>query len=157
MGADAGNAFAEAPPPNQQFYMEIDEQFHDWWTIHKKSPLIPKGYVLPVLHAIQGHPESPHLWDQYISDILVKQERFKNTTHEKCIYSTTIRGHKVLFLRQVDDFAVACKDESIAKAVIKQVGQYLSVPLNDLGVIKKFNGIDVLQARDYIKYHANLF
>ena len=157
MGADAGNAFAEAPPPQQPLYMEINDQYRDWWTKHKKRPPIPKGYVLPVLHAIQGHPESPRLWDQYISNILVQKENFRNTTHEKCIYSTKIKGKKVLFLRQVDDFAVACKDKTIAQAVIKQIGQYLSVPLNDLGIIKKFNGIDVTQARDYVKISCETF
>ena len=37
MGADAGNAFMEAPPPHQQFYMEIDDQYDDWWMLHKKD------------------------------------------------------------------------------------------------------------------------
>lgn len=157
MGADAGNAFAEAPPPQQPLYMEIDDQYREWWTQHKKRPPIPPGYVLPVLHAIQGHPESPRLWDQYISNILIQKENFRNTTHEKCIYSTKIRGKKVLFLRQVDDFAVACQDKKIAQAVIKQVGQYLSVPLNDLGIIKKFNGIDVTQAQNYVKISCESF
>ena len=30
IGADAGNAFAEAPPPVEPFYMAIDDQFHEW-------------------------------------------------------------------------------------------------------------------------------
>ena len=85
------------------------------------------------------------------------KKNFRNTTHEKCIYSTKIKGKKVLFLQQVDDFTVACKDKTIAQAVIKQIGQYLSVPLNDLGIIKKFNGIDVTQARDYVKISCETF
>ena len=30
IGADAANAFAEAPPPVEPFYMKIDSQFHEW-------------------------------------------------------------------------------------------------------------------------------
>ena len=30
MGADAGNAFAEAPPATEPFYMRIDDQFREW-------------------------------------------------------------------------------------------------------------------------------
>ena len=37
MGADPGNAFAEAPPPIQPFYMIIDDQLREWWTEHKKT------------------------------------------------------------------------------------------------------------------------
>ena len=32
IGADASNAFAEAPPPVSPLYMLIDDQFRNWWT-----------------------------------------------------------------------------------------------------------------------------
>ena len=60
LGADASNAFAEAPPPKAPLYVEIDQQFRDWWASKGRKP-IPKGYVLPVQHALQGHPESSRL------------------------------------------------------------------------------------------------
>jgi hypothetical protein len=41
IGADAGNAFAEAPPPDQPFYMLIDEQFNEWWTEHLGREPLP--------------------------------------------------------------------------------------------------------------------
>jgi hypothetical protein len=39
-GSDVSNAFAEAPPPQQGFYIRPDKEFHEWWTIHKKRPPI---------------------------------------------------------------------------------------------------------------------
>jgi hypothetical protein len=105
LGADAGNAFAEAPPPVQPFYMAIDDQFRTWWTESMGNEPIPEGYVLPVKHALQGHPKAPRLWEKHIVKIL-DNLGFKSTTHEKCIYQKTVKGEKVLFLRQVDDFAV---------------------------------------------------
>ena len=35
LGADASNAFAEAPAPVAPLYMKIDKQFRNWWTKHK--------------------------------------------------------------------------------------------------------------------------
>ena len=72
MGADAGNAFAEAPPATEPFYMRIDDQFREWWEEHLGRPPIPPGYVLPVNHALQGHPAygkstfTAFLWTNYI-------------------------------------------------------------------------------------------
>ena len=34
-GADVCNAFAEAPPPKQGFYVRPDRAFHEWWENHK--------------------------------------------------------------------------------------------------------------------------
>jgi hypothetical protein len=156
LGADAGNAFAEAPPPIQPFYMAIDDQFRTWWTESMGNEPIPEGYVLPVKHALQGHPEAPRLWEKHIVKIL-EVLGFQSTTHEKCIYQKTIAGEKVLFLRQVDDFAVSCRDTAISKEIIRQVGAQLQVPLNDLGTLTKFNGLDILQTRDYIKIYCESF
>ena len=61
IGSDATNAFAEAPPPVASLYVLIDEPYRQWWTQHKGRSPIPKGMVLPINHAIQGHPESPRL------------------------------------------------------------------------------------------------
>jgi hypothetical protein len=54
-GADVSNAFAEAPPPKQGFYVRPDRAFNEWWVQHKKRPPIPPGHVIPVLSAMQGH------------------------------------------------------------------------------------------------------
>ncbi len=60
-GTDVSNAFAEAPPPKQGFFMRPDSAFNEWWVKHKQLPPIPHGHVIPVLSAMQGHPESPCL------------------------------------------------------------------------------------------------
>ncbi len=53
IGSDVSNAFAEAPPPKQGFYIRPDKAFHEWWTIHKKRPPIPHGHMIPILSAMQ--------------------------------------------------------------------------------------------------------
>lgn len=66
-GADAGNAFAESPPPVAPFFIEVDDAYREWWTDHLGKLPIPEDYVLPVKHALQGHPESPWLWEKHIT------------------------------------------------------------------------------------------
>lgn len=57
--------FAEAPPPKQGFYIRPDAAFHAWWTLHKGRPPIPPNHVIPILSAMQGHPEAPRLWEKH--------------------------------------------------------------------------------------------
>ncbi len=40
--ADVLNAFAEAPPPKQGFYIHPDWAFCEWWVNHKKCLLIQR-------------------------------------------------------------------------------------------------------------------
>ena len=53
---------------------------------------------------------------------------FKTTTHDRTIYTTTFKGEKVFVLRQVDDFALACKNESTAKEIYDIIGRRLKLP-----------------------------
>jgi hypothetical protein len=55
---------------------------------------------------MQGHPESPRLWEKHIDRIL-RDIGLTPTIHEPCIYSGLILGERVLFMRQVDDFAIS--------------------------------------------------
>ena len=149
-GADASNAFAEAPALASPLHMKINDQFNNWWTKHKGRKPMPKGWVSPVKHALHGHPESQQLWEQHTNKIL-KKLNFKNATHERNMHSTTMKGHKVSFLCQVDNFLAACTEESTCKEVIKAVGTHLTTPLHLLGWMEKFNGVDASQTRDCVK------
>ena len=153
MGADAGNAFAEAPPPEVPFYMRIDDQYREWWEEHCGRPPIPPGYVLIVNNALQGHPESPRLWETHIHGIIVDDLGFSPTTHEKCLYSKRDQasGNLQMILRQVDDFSVSADSQELCQTTIRQIGSRLKAPLNDLGIIRKFNGVNILQTRWYVK------
>jgi hypothetical protein len=64
-GADVSNAFTEAPPPKQGFYIHPNKAFCNWWVNHTKRDPISHGAVIPVLSTIQGHPKSPRLWEKH--------------------------------------------------------------------------------------------
>ena len=51
----------------------------------------------------------------------------------------------------MDDFSVSAKEREECQEIIAAIGKFLKVPLNDLGVIKKFNGVNIQQTRWYIK------
>lgn len=155
-GADVSNAFAEAPAPKQGFYIRPDKAFRDWWTIHRGLPDIPPGYVIPVLSAMQGHPESPRLWEKH-ADKILRELGLRPTVHEPCLYSGIINGERVLFKRQVDDFAVATDTEATANILFDMIDEKLTFPLKRMGKVTMFNGIDVLQTRDYIKISVQTY
>jgi len=156
IGADASNAFAEAPPPKAPLYVLVDKPYREWYK-NKNGIDLPKGYVLRVHHAILGHPEAPRLWSMFIDDIIQNKLHFKPTTHEQCLYTGVVDGQEVLFLRQVDDFSVAAKNIDTCNKVINEISKYLKAPLKNLGIVKRFNGVEIEQTQYFVKLHNAMY
>lgn len=87
---DAINAFGQAGSLFQMVYMEIDQQFCDWY-FDRKGRSIPQGWVLPVTGSLQGHPDSGEVWQGKINDIINSYCFHSTTTHEPCLYRGTFR------------------------------------------------------------------
>ncbi|EJK59937.1 hypothetical protein THAOC_19786 [Thalassiosira oceanica] len=151
-GADVTNAFGEAPPPKQGFFIQPDAAFRDWWTNKHNQPL-PKGHVVPVLAAMQGHPEAPRLWEKH-ADTILRACGLTPTVHEPCLYSGLIDGERVLFMRQVDDFAVAVPSQRIANILFDMIDERITFPMKRMGLVTLFNGMDIEQTSEYIKVSA---
>ena len=148
-GSDASNAFAEAGPPRQGINLLIDRSFREWWVSKGRSPL-PDGWVVPLLSAMQGHPESPRLWERHI-DKIIRSLGLQPTTHEPCLYSGVIDGKRVLLLRQVDDFAVGAPDASTCDLIFDKMDKHLKIPLKRLGLVTMYNGVNIDQTKHYVK------
>ena len=56
-----------------------------------------------------------------------------------------------MILRQVDDFSVSAETQQEFKETIAHIGAHLQAPLNDLGTIRKFNGVNIMQSKWYVK------
>ena len=97
-GAHVSNAFAEAPPPKQGFYIYPDRAFNEWWVRHLLHPLLEPGQVIPILSAMQGHPESLRLWEKH-ADSILQNIGMKPTVHEPCLCSGIINGKQTLLKR----------------------------------------------------------
>jgi hypothetical protein len=155
-GADVSNAFAEAPPPKQGFYIHPDRAFREWWVHHKKRAPIPDGVVILILSAMQGHPELPCLWEKH-ADAILRDCGLVPMVHEPCLYSGMVDGHRVIFKRQVDDFAVAAPDEHTANILLDMIDDRLTIPMKCQGFLDMYNGIDVLQTRHYVKISCTTY
>ena len=117
--------------------------------------------VLPVYHALQGHPESGKQWMHLIDNILLKKMGFHTTTHDRCIYRRVLKDGSVqLLLRQVDDFLLACNSKKVAEQIFQDIKNAIRfpsevrdgiVPFEFLGVVKDYNGVDIKQTKDYIE------
>jgi hypothetical protein len=142
-GADVCNTFAEAPPPKQGFYVRPDRAFHEWWENHKGQPPIPAGHVIPVLSAMQGHPESPPMWEKY-ADAILCELGLMPMVHEPCLYLGTINGTRIVFMHQVDDFAIAAPDQCTTDILLDMLDDRLTMPVKQQGLLNMYNGIDVL-------------
>ena len=154
-GADVSNAFAEAPASTQRYFMRVDDQFHDWWHARGR-PDIPRGHAIPVLKNLQGHPEAPRQWHRHVQDILVRHG-FTPTTHAPCLYRAKVDGQPVLFLRQVDDFAIGTDNPSIYKRICDDIDDELLEPMKRQGVLRHYNGIDIDQHSTHITIHCTQY
>ncbi len=106
-----------------------------------------------------GTSRGPPQWEQHIHRILTEELKFRSTTHEKCLYSRTdsVTMQLQLLLCQVDDFSVSTADQQACTAIIQAIGSFLKVPPNDLGLIRKLNGVNVTQMRWYIKISCQAY
>ncbi len=157
-GADVSNAFAEAPPPKQGFISGRMLLFmlgglFIWVVL---LPPIPHSHVIPILSAMQGHPEAPRLWEKHANKILCAIG-LTPTTHEPCLNSIIINNHRVLLLRQINDFSVAAPLASTAAHIFDLVDDHLTIPLKRIGLVTLFNGLDVTQTQDYVKISSSTY
>ena len=97
-GSDVCNAFAEAPSSKQGFYIRPDWAINEYWENYKGNPPIPPVYVIPILSAMQSHPESPRLWEKH-ADTILCELGLTPTVHETCLYSGIINGKRIVLMQ----------------------------------------------------------
>jgi hypothetical protein len=105
---------------------------------------------------MQGHPESPRLWEKH-ADAILREIGLTPTIHEPCLYSGIINNNRVLLKRQVDDFAIAAPDAKTADVLLDLIDDKLKIPVKRQGYLDMYNGINVLQTRHYIKISVTSF
>jgi hypothetical protein len=155
-GSNVCNAFAEALPPKQGFYICPDCTFNKWWENHKGNPPIPPGHIIPVLSAMQGHPESPRLWEKH-ADSILQELGLNPMTHEPCLYSSTIDGNRIAFMRQVDDFVIAAPNQRMGDILLDMLEDKLTMPIKRQGLLDMFDGVNMVQTRHYIKIDCHTY
>ncbi len=106
---------------------------------------------------MQGHPESPRLWEKHADSILCNIG-LTPTIHKPCLYSGIINhGNRVLLKCQVNDFAIAAPNKLTANILLDLIDDKLSIPMKRQGYLDMFNRIVLLQTHDYIKISSSMF
>jgi hypothetical protein len=77
--------------------------------------------------------------------------------HEPYLYSGTINGTCIVFMHQVDDFAIAAPDQCTADILLDMLDDKLTMPVKRQGLLDMFNGIDVTQTRHYAKINCHTY
>ncbi len=77
---------------------------------------------------MQGHPESPRLWEKHADKILWEIGLIP-TVHKPCLYLGTINRQRVLFMQQVDDFAIAEPDAKTSDILMDLINYRLKIPI----------------------------
>jgi hypothetical protein len=72
------------------FYVHLDAQYVEWY-LWKFGIALDRDLVLPVLHALQVHPDPGSLWAELIVEILESMD-FKKTCHEPCLCAGVFKG-----------------------------------------------------------------
>jgi Reverse transcriptase (RNA-dependent DNA polymerase) len=151
---DTTNAYQQAPPPTEQCYLTIDDAYLSWYKKRHGQALDPRTHINFVFKSLQGHPEAGALWEKMITKILGTLG-FKSTTHECNLYHGKLDGHAVLICRMVNDYAIACRDPTVADKIIAHINK--AATIDSLGMGSRFNGVDIVQSRDYIKIHCETY
>jgi hypothetical protein len=151
---DAINAFGQAGELYQMVYMDIDQQYRDWY-LNRKGKTIPNGWVLPVKGSIQGHPDSGEVWQSRINDV-INSYGFQSTTHEPCLYRGSFKGHDMMICRQVDDMLLAGKDDEIVQQFARELSTKLKITCGK-SPSTSFNGLDIIQTREGIQINCSSY
>ncbi len=105
---------------------------------------------------MQGHPESPQLWEKYANAILCNVG-LTPTVHKLCLHLDIIAGKRVIFKQQVNDFAMAAPNEHIANIFFHVIDVEFQIPMKRHEYLGMYNGVDVKQTKNYIKISCKSF
>jgi hypothetical protein len=161
--ADSTNAYQHSPPPSTACFLEIDDAYASWYSKRHGKVLDRKALVVPVLKALQGHPEAGRLWEGMIVGILETQLGFSSTVHERNLYRGLVDGQTVLVCRQVDDFAIASHDPATAEKLVSLINVHVPTIHQGIGtdrpsgVHSRYNGLDVHQTAEFIKLNCETY
>ena len=90
--------------------------------------------------------------------MLVDEFEFQTWTHESCLYYKRDDNNNIILItRQVDDLKVSAKDSKTCDKLAEAIQKWLTFPLNFLGTVQRFNGVDVKQTQNYNHIHCSTY
>ena len=119
----------------------------------------PNSIWLCYSHSEKGHPEGPQLWHKHIHGIMLDVLDFKPCTHEHCLdyKCNKATNNLTLAVCQLDNIIISTRMLEPALSVKAQIQLQMTTALNNLGIIKQFNDIDIQQTKYYIRGFAETY
>ncbi len=101
---------------------------------HKKNPPLAPGMVIPIISAMQGHPESPRLWEKH-ADAILCNVGLTLTVHELWLYLSIIWGQACYLQTTSQWLCHSCTRWAYGKHSFQYDWWWTSNPHEALGVL----------------------
>ena len=72
-------------------------------------------------------------------------------------YNPNYKGEQVYCLQQVDNFAISSTQKHTALEIIDNIDKHMTIKVKPLGIISRFNGVDVQQMKYFTKLHNETY
>ena len=154
--ADAINAYSHTDAQGTPIYIIVDEIFQEWYLLRFNIKL-NIGDCVPILKALQGHPEAGKWWSDLVNKHLAELG-FVVAHTEPSIYLQKKDGIfiNVFLLRQVDDILLSVPSISTGMKIFQQLAERVQLKYNDEPA-KLFYATDIIQTACYIQLTAQTY
>ena len=82
---------------------------------------------------------------------------FMSTTHEPYLYHGIFEKISVYIVHQVDDFEVTVPTSDIVDKIFALFQEDIKQPLNLLGILSMYNGLDISQSNQFTKLSCETY
>ncbi|KAM9933214.1 hypothetical protein OXX80_007164 [Metschnikowia pulcherrima] len=144
---DVSSAFLHANL-DEDIFMKQPPGFH----VDPVSKVEGQEYVLKLNKSLYGLKQAPLMWNETINAELLKQG-FKRAVNEPCLYYKGQGSEVLVVALYVDDLLIVGSHETEIDKVKKDLSHRFK--MKDLGLAKKFLGINIEFGTNYTKLHLS--
>lgn len=139
---DYVSAFPQAPV-EKDLYMSIPKDIDREQVKGMPIDADPKKYALKLKRNVYGQPQSGRVWNQYLTDKLVKKVGFTQSKVDECVF---YKGN-VIYVLYTDDSILAGPDEQEVNNVIDQIRR-AKLDITIEGDLTDFLGVNIDRKED---------
>ena len=133
---DVTNAFTQSEIDNEIYVKPPDGYIND--------ACVPKGKVLKLKKSLYGTKQASRLWQLKLRSFLVNDLKFKNSTHDPCLFSYHDSHGKIMLIGvYVDDIIVAHNDSKLLAWFTKRFTGEGGFKAKHLGSLSWFLGMAI--------------
>jgi hypothetical protein len=152
---DAVNVYVQMSIPKEvEQFVVVDHKMKDWWK-DKHVTDISVSIACYILKALQGHPHA----GQWCADKIEKHRvdlYFKPLHHEPSLYLRRYEDAPVLVCWQSNELMFGGEHEPILRRICTVLDKAVNF-VYESGFVKHYNGMEVVQTRDYVHIHVGLY